>query len=63
MTAKAIEKMLDLHSVTWYEDNGHIIGIRYYTTRNGRRYEDHTDLTANSRKALLSWLGYDEYGT
>ena len=27
MTAKAIEKILDLHSVTWYEDNGHIIAV------------------------------------
>ena len=63
MTAKAITKMLDLHSVTWYIDNGHIIAVSYYTTRNGRCYEEHTDLTGNTRQQLLSWLGYDQYGT
>ena len=63
MTAKAIEKILDLHSVTWYEDNGHIIAVAYYTTRNGRRYEEHVDLTGNTRQQILFFLGYDDYGT
>ena len=63
MTTKAIEKILDLHSVTWYEDNGHIIAITYYTTRNGRNYEEHTDLTNNTRRQILFFLGYDDYGT
>ena len=63
MTAKAIGKILDLHSVPWYEDNGHIIGVTYYTTRNGRNYEEHTDLTNNTRQQVLFFLGYDQYGT
>lgn len=63
MKTKAIEKMLDLHSVPWYEDNGHIIAMTYYTTRNGRHYEEHTDLTNNTRQQVLFFLGYDQYGT
>ena len=56
MSNKAIAKMLKLYSIPFFEDNGHIFGIRYYTTRNGRMYEDHTDLTATSRLNLLDWL-------
>lgn len=63
MSIKAIGKMLDLHSVPWYEDNGHIIAVEHYTTRNGRHLENHVDLTNNTRLQVLWFLGYDKYGT
>lgn len=63
MNNTQISKMLDLHSVPHYEDNGHLIAIEYYTTRNGRNYENHVDLTNNTRMQVLWFLGYDKYGT
>jgi hypothetical protein len=63
MTNKGIAKMLDLHSVPWYMDNGHLIAVEYFTTKNGQNKENHVDLTNNSRLQVLWFLGYDKYGT
>jgi hypothetical protein len=54
MSNKAISKMLRLHSVNYYEENGHI-----YADNGGRVLFDRViDLTGYSRLNLLAWLGY-----
>lgn len=54
MSNKAISKMLRLHSINFFEENGHI-----YADNGGRVLFDRLiDLTGYSRLNLLSWLGY-----
>lgn len=54
MSNKAISKMLRLHSVNYYEENG-----RIYADNGGRVLFDRViDLTGYSRLNLLAWLGY-----
>lgn len=55
---KAVLKMLKLHSLIGYEEGGKVYAIEYYTSRNGRNYEETVDLTGISRLELLAWLGY-----
>lgn len=54
MSNKAIAKMLKLHNMNYYEENGHI-----YADNGGRiLYDRVIDLTGYSRLNLLAWLGY-----
>lgn len=54
MSNKAICKMLRLHNVNFYEENG-----RIYADNGGKLLYDHViDLTGYSRLNLLAWLGY-----
>lgn len=54
MSNKAISKMLRLHNVNYYEENG-----RIYADNGGRILFDRiVDLTGYSRLNLLAWLGY-----
>lgn len=54
MSNKAIAKMLKLHNMSFYEENGHI-----YADNGGRMLFDRViDLTGYSRLNLLAWLGY-----
>lgn len=61
MSIKAIGKMLDLHSVPWYEENGHIYADSMLAKH--QLWDIVEDLTNYSRRQLLDWLGYDQYGT
>jgi len=54
MTNKQITKMLRLHNMNYYEENGHV-----YADNGGRMLFDRViDLTGYSRLNLLAWLGY-----
>jgi len=54
MSNKAICKMLRLHNMNYYEENGHV-----YADNGGRVLFDRViDLTGYSRLNLLAWLGY-----
>ena len=54
MSNKAICKMLRLHNINHYEENGHV-----YADNGGRvLYDRIIDLTGYSRLNLLAWLGY-----
>lgn len=54
MSNKAICKMLRLHNMNFYEENGHV-----YADNGGRILFDRViDLTGYSRLNLLAWLGY-----
>jgi hypothetical protein len=49
---------MDIHSMTWYIENGHIYGLIYYTSRNGRRGEEKTDLTGYTVNQMRDYLNY-----
>ena len=54
MSNKAICKMLRLHNMNYFEENGHV-----YADNGGRILFDRViDLTGYSRLNLLAWLGY-----
>jgi len=54
MTNKQIAKMLRLHNMNYYEENG-----RIYADNGGKMLYDRViDLTGYSRLNLLAWLGY-----
>ena len=54
MSNKAICKMLRLHNMNFFEENGHV-----YADNGGRMLFDRViDLTGYSRLNLLAWLGY-----
>jgi hypothetical protein len=58
MTNKLIGHILELHNATWWEENGHIFCIEYFTTRNGRYLEEVTDLTGYNKQQLRDYLNY-----
>lgn len=54
MSNKQICKMLRLHHINYFEENG-----RVYADNGGRMlYDRIIDLTGYSRLNLLAWLGY-----
>ena len=61
MTNQQIGKMLELHSVPFYEENGHIYADSMIAFT--QLWDKVEDLTNYSRRQLLDWLGYDQYGT
>ena len=61
MTNKVIAKMLDLHSVPYYEEKGHIYADSMISRLD--LWDQVIDLTNYTRRQLLDWLGYDEYNT
>ena len=61
MTNQQIGRMLNLHSVPFYEENGHIYADSMLAKH--QLWDVVEDLTNYSRRQLLDWLGYDQYGT
>ena len=61
MTNEKIAKMLKLHSVPFYEENEHIYADSMLAKH--QLWDIVEDLTNYSRRQLLDWLGYDQYGT
>ena len=54
MSNKQISKMLRLHHINFYEEDGHV-----FADNGGKRLYDRViDLTGYSRLNLLAWLGY-----
>jgi len=54
MSNKQITKMLRLHNMNFYEENGHV-----FADNGGKMLFDRViDLTGYSRLNLLAWLGY-----
>lgn len=58
LTNKQIAHIMDIHSMTWYIENGHIYGLIYYTSRNGRHGEVKTDLTGYTVNQMRDYLNY-----
>lgn len=58
MSNKLIGRILELHNCTWWEENGRIYCIMYFTTRNGRYYDETTDLTGYNKQQLRDYLNY-----
>lgn len=59
MTNAQISKILALHSVSSYEDSGHIYAVGIYTIRGQEgAFEDVVDMTGWSRHDVYNWLGY-----
>ena len=61
MTITQISKILDLHSVPYFIENGRI----YADSMNSLvlLWDQVIDLTNYTRRQLLDWLGYDRYNT
>lgn len=58
LTNKQIAKIIDLHSGVWYEEDGHIYGVMFWTSRNGRSGEEVTDLTGYTVNQMRDYLNY-----
>ena len=58
LTNKQIARIMDMHSMTWYIENGRIYGLIYYTSRNGRHGEVKTDLTGYTVNQMRDYLNY-----
>lgn len=53
-----IARILDQHNALHYNENGRIIALTPYTTRNGQSGYEAEDLTGSTLKEVLWWLGY-----
>ena len=53
-----IARILDQHNALHYTENGRIIALAPYTTRNGGSGYEAEDLTGSTLKEVLWWLGY-----
>ena len=61
MTNQQIGRLLDLHSVPYYEENGHIFADSMDSFR--QLWDEVIDLTNYTRRQVLDWLGYDDFNT
>lgn len=61
MTNDRIAKMLELHSVPYYIEGGHIYADSMLAKT--QLWDIVEDLTNYTRRQLLDWLGYDQYYT